>query len=277
MKNIFTPDIPRFALFALLLCVFNSTAFSQTKLAEPVKSEAATAANEEQAEKIVRRAIEAHGGQNFLAVRALIGRGYVTSYKDGVSGLPVAFIDYFVFPDRERTEFRGAGNRVIQANAGREGWIYDGANKSIRDMKPEQVEDFRVALRTSLDNLLRGWWRQEGAKVSYLGRREAGIGRRNEAVRLTYPDAFTVDYEFGARDGLAVKTIYKRTNKDGEEIAEEDRYGRHLTVAGVTVPFIIDHYRAGAQSSRIGFDSLEFNPAIPDSLFTKPANAKAVK
>jgi len=279
IREFFSPVIARFMLLALLLCGFSFNAHSQTTSVEPTPLTKATpATNDEKAEKIIRRAIEAHGGQNFLAVRSLIGRGFFTTYDaQGVSGVPLQFIDYFVFPDRERTEFRGAGNRVIQTNVGNEGWLYDGANKSLKDMKPEQVEDFRLALRTSLDNLLRGWWRKEGAKLSYLGRREAGVGRRNEAVRLTYPDNFTVDFEFDARSGLAAKTFYQRANQEGEPMAEEDRYARHLTVSGVTVPFVIDHYRAGLQSSRISYDSLEFNSTIPDSLFTRPANAKAVK
>ncbi len=275
MNHKFLPFCSACLMWSLLLvCCLTLTALSQTAPTQPIQS---PTTNDEKAEQIVRRAIEAHGGQNYLAVRSLIGRGFFTTYAQGVSGVPLQFVDYFVFPDRERTEFRGAGNRVIQTNVGAEGWLYDGANKSLKDMKPEQVEDFRLALRTSLDNLLRGWWRKEGAKLTYLGRREAGVGRRNEAVRLTYPDGFTVDFEFDARSGLAAKTFYKRADQEGAEVTEEDRYARHLPVSGVIVPFVTDHYRAGVQSSRISYDSIEFNPSIPDSLFTRPANAKAVK
>ena len=149
--------------------------------------------------------------------------------------------------------------------------------KSLHDMKPEQIEDFRFAMRTSVDNLLRGWWRTGGARLSYLGRREAGVARRNEAVRLTYPDGFAVDYEFGTRDLLPAKVSYKRKNEEGEEQQEEDRFLRHMTFAGVTVPFVIDHYRAGVQTSRINYDSVEFNQPAPDALFAKPASVKAVK
>ena len=50
-----------------------------------------------------------------------------------------------------------------------------------------------------------------------------------------------------------------------------------MTFAGVTAPFVIDHYRAGLQTSRLHYDSVEFNQPAPDALFAKPANAKAVK
>ncbi|HYP00822.1 MAG TPA: hypothetical protein VER76_11575, partial [Pyrinomonadaceae bacterium] len=157
------------------------------------------------------------------------------------------------------------------------GWLYESSTQSLVDMKPEQLEDFRLAMRTSTDNLLRGWWRKEGARLTYLGRHEAGLAKRNEAVRLTYPDGFTVDYELGAKDGLPAKTFYKRKNAEGEEVTEEDRFASYQIISGLTVPFVIDHFRGGVQSSRINYNSVEFNAAIPDTLFAKPASIKAIK
>ena len=232
---------------------------------------------EQKAEHILQRAIEAMGGSNYLNVRSVIGRGQFTQYKDGISGLPTAFIDYLVFPDKERTEFRGQGVRIIQVNVADKGWIYDGAAKTLKDMTPAQVEDFRLAMRTSVENFLRGVWRKEGAKLTYVGRREAGLARRNEALRLTYPDGFEVEFEFSTRDGLPAKVIYQRKNADGEEATEEDRLLQQLTINGIIAPFVIDHYRAGVQTSRINYESIEFNRPIPDSLFARPANVKAIK
>ena len=275
----------RVVLALLLMCAACAASFSQTTQGNaPPKVEVTTTAmpplpatNDEKAEQIVRRAVEAQGGSAFLAVRTIIGRGYFTPFDKGVSLLPQSFIDYLVFPDRERTEFRGARGRNIQTNAAGGGWLYESSTQSLVDMKSEQLEDFRLAMRTSTDNLLRGWWRKEGARLTYLGRREAGLAKRNEAVRLTYPNGFTVDYELGAKDGLPAKTFYKRKNADGEEVTEEDRYASYQVIAGLTVPFVIDHFRAGTQSSRINYDSVEFNAAIPDTLFAKPASIKAIK
>jgi hypothetical protein len=140
-----------------------------------------------------------------------------------------------------------------------------------------QVEDFKRSMRASVDNLLRGFWRKENAVLSYVGRREAGLARRNEAVRLTYPDGFTVEFEFGAKDYLPMKILYKRANADGGETAEEDRMAQHVKVEGIIAPFVIDHYSEGAQTSRINYQSIEFNSPIADSLFARPANAKAIK
>ena len=273
---------PALAALAALWAAHAAAAQSQPANAPPkVEVSTAAAAADERAESVVKRAVEAVGGAAYLNVRTIVGRGNYTPYAQGVPGDLVTFLDYLVFPDRERTEFRSRGVRSIQTNVGTgadaSGWVFDGMAKSLHDMRPEQIEDFRFAMRTSLDSLLRGWWRKEGAQLSYLGRREAGLAKRNEAVRLTYPDGFTVDYEFGARDFLPAKVSYKRKDKDGNEQAEEDRFLRHMAFGGVTVPFVIDHYRAGVQTSRINYDSVEFNQSAPDALFAKPASVKAVK
>jgi hypothetical protein len=241
------------------------------------EKQATPSTNDEKAEQIIQRAIEVTGGSVYLSVRSVIGRGLFTQFKDGQSGLPSTFVDYIVYPDRERTEFKGQGGRIIQTNTGDTGWLYDGASKSVKDMSQAQVNDFKRSMRSSVDYLLRGYWRKEGAKLSYVGRREAGLARRNEVVRLTYPDGYMVEFEFGAKDYLPMKIHYKRTNADGEEIAEEDRMAQHVRIGGVMAPFVIDHYSAGAQTSRINYQSVEFNSPIADSLFARPANAKAIK
>ncbi len=149
-------------------------------------------------------------------------------------------------------------------------------------MKPAQIEDFKRGMRTSVENVLRGWWRKEDAKLTYIGRREAGLAKRNEVVRLTYLDGFWIEYEFGAKDALPAKVIYKRVrNKadsdETEEITEEDRLAKPIVIDGITAPFVIDHYIDGKQTSRINYESIEYNRPLLDTLFTKPANIKSLK
>ncbi|MGH9881865.1 MAG: hypothetical protein ACRD6N_10545 [Pyrinomonadaceae bacterium] len=237
---------------------------------------------DEKAEQIVKRAIETVGGEAFLNVRTVVGRGLFTTFQDGVSQLPARFVDYLSYPDKERTEFNGGGIRIIQTNSGDKGWVYDGATKTLSDMKAGQIEDFKRSMRTSMENLLRGWWRKEGATLKYVGRREAGLAMRNETVRLTYPDGFWIEYEFGARDGKPAKVIYQRTRKkpesdESELITEEDRLAQHITVDGVTAPWVIDHYINRFQTSRINYQSIQYNQPLPDSLFIKPDSVKSLK
>jgi len=237
---------------------------------------------ENKAEEILKRAIEVSGGSSYLNVRSITARGFFTPFQDGLSTIPSRFVDYIVYPDRERTEFTSAGIRVIQVNAGESGWVFDGAVKTITDMKPEQIDDFKRSLRTSVENILRGWWRKEGATLKYIGRREAGLAKRNETVRLTYPDGSWVEYEFGAKDGVPAKVIYKRNHKNNdtgeeEEVTEEDHFAKQIPFDGVTAPWVVDHFANKTQPSRINYEAIEYNHPIPDALFAKPDNVKSIK
>jgi hypothetical protein len=232
---------------------------------------------DEKAQAVLARAVEALGGAAYLGVRTVVSQGYYTQFREGVGGIPSTFRDYMVFPDRERTEFKGVGGRSVQVNTGDTGWLFDARKKALTEVTPEQAADFRTVMRTSVDNVLRGWWRAEGATLSYVGRREAGLARRNEVVKLSYTDGFEVEFEFDAREGLPSKVVYRRPNAEGETVEEEDRYAQFLSVGAVRFPYVIDHYRAGVQTSRVNYDKVEVNAAVPDSLFAKPADVKSIK
>src|SRR2546423_132476 len=186
-----------FRFFASLLIVCTTVSLASAQTASP--------SVDEKSQQIIDRAAEALGGQKYLDVQTVVGKGFYSSFKDGISQDPARFLDYIEYPDRERTEFSGGGFRTIQTNVGNTGWLFDGAAKKISDQSPVQIEEFKRGLHTSLEYLLRGWWKKEGGKITYAGRREAGLAKRNETVRITYPNGFWIEYEFGAQDGLPSK------------------------------------------------------------------------
>ena len=270
----------RLSLFLLLIligCLLPARLAAQTTTTAPLPT-----APDPKAEAIINRAIEVLGGNSYLNVKTVVGRGFFTSFKDGMSQIPARFLDYIAYPDKERTEFTGDGIRVIQTNTGETGWLFDGATKTLSDMKGAQIEDFKRSMRTSVENLLHGWWKKENATLSYVGRREAGLARRNETVRLTYPAGFWIEYEFAAKEGLPAKVIYKTTKKkpdsdETEENTEEDRLAKPITITGITAPWVVDHFVNGTQTSRISYESIEYDHPLADTLFAKPANIKSLK
>lgn len=227
------------------------------------------------AESIVKRAVDAMGGERYLQVKNQIGRGRYSIIRDGGVASFQSFLDVIVFPDKERTEFKHLGVKTIQTNSGRTGWVFDSDAESLKDQNEAQVENFQRGIRVSLDNLLRGYWRGE-AELTYVGRRPATLGKRNDVIKLTYKDGFVIEFEF-ADDGTPAKAIYKRRALDDSEVTEEDRYAQFIDVGGVKSPFIIDRFTNGKQNSRINYESIEFNKAIPDSIFSKPSNLKELK
>lgn len=275
-QRLSSPRVARILLLLSIVLLNTGVVFSQNP---PARDQAADKAK---AEAILNRAIEVLGGPAYLNVKTMVGRGFYTTYQDGVSQIPARFVDYISYPDKERTEFTGAGIRVIQTNTGETGWLFDGATKTLSDMKGNQIADFKRSMRTSVENVLRGWWKKENATLTYVGRREAGLAKRNETVRVSYSDGFWVEYEFAAREGLPAKVVYKSTRKkadsdETEEVTEEDRLAKPISINGITAPWVVDHYINGVQMSRIGYESVEYNTQLADSLFAKPASVKGLK
>jgi len=235
-----------------------------------------TSKNDEKAEAIVSKAIQLLGGTQYLKATSQYGRGKYSQMKEGAVVSLQSFSDVIVYPDKERTEFKVNGVKSVQTNVGNTGWVFDGDMDKIRDQTEKQIRDFKNSLRVSLDNLLRGAWRNQAA-LSYAGRRPSTLGRRNDVVRLTFSDdGAVIEFEF-ADDGVPAKAVYKRTTADSEEVTEEDRYAQFVDVNGIKAPFIIDRYTNGKQNSRINYETIEFNKSVPDSVFAKPSSPKDVK
>lgn len=232
--------------------------------------------NDSQADGVIQKAIKNLGGDKYLQVKTQIGRGKYSVIREGTVVSFQSFIDVIVFPDKERTEFKGGGIKSVQTNVGGTGWTFDGDAELVKVQNEKQIADFKRGIRVSLDHLLRGSWRNE-ATLSYVGKRAATLGKRNDVVKLTYNDGLIVEFEFAADDGVPQKAIYSRLNADNEEIKEEDRYAQFVDVGGVKAPFIIDRFTKGVHSSRINYESLEFNKSVPDSIFDKPASPKELK
>ncbi len=248
--------------FLCATCAFLNFSFAQNK-------------SEEKAEAILKRAVQNLGGEKYLQVKSIVGRGKFSLIKENTVISFQNFTDVIVYPDKERTEFRSSVSRTAQTNVAGGGWIFDGDAQTINEQSKEQIEGYKRGIKTSLDNLLRGNWRGK-ANLTYAGRRQAGLGKRNDVLKLTFEDGFAVEFEF-ADDGLPVKALFKRMNAESEESKEEDRYAQFVDVQGIKTPFIIDHFANNQQTSRINYESIEFNKNIPDSIFAKPKSAKELK
>lgn len=262
-----------FQSFGLLLIIF---ALASGADAQSSPAPATKVVNPAQAEAVIQKAILHLGGEKYLNVKSQIGRGKFTLIKEGAVVSFQTFTDVIVYPDKERTDFKGGGAKTVQTNVGNTGWVFDGEQGLVKVQDEKQIENFERGIRTSLDYLLRGHWRGQ-AELSYVGKRPATLGKRNEVIKLIYKDGLEVEFEFAADDGLPQRGSYKRLNADNEEIKEEDRYAQFVDVGGIKTPFIIDRFTGGVQSSRINYQTVEFNKPVPESIFVKPGSAKEGK
>jgi outer membrane lipoprotein-sorting protein len=225
---------------------------------------------------LVRDAVAARGGEAYLKITSLESRGQYTPFEKAVSGDPMPFVDYVVYPGRERTEFGKGDTKIIQSNSEGANWVYDATQRMIRDQKEEQVKQFQQTARYDLDNLLRTASKQSGVKLVYLGRREAWRNTFTEALRVDFADGGSATLHLDPRSKLPSMVEYK-TVAEGGTVNNEVRFFRWVEFGGIKFPTIEDFYRDGKQSARVSFDSVAFNVSVPDKLFIKPTNIKEVK
>src|SRR5437870_13200384 len=106
----------------------------------PAQTEKTKVIPDEKAEQIIQRAIQAVGGDRYINVRSVIGRGFFTDFKDVISQILTKFVDYILYPDKERIEFTGGGARTVQTNYSDCCWILDCAAISLHDKNADQID-----------------------------------------------------------------------------------------------------------------------------------------
>jgi outer membrane lipoprotein-sorting protein len=225
---------------------------------------------------LIQSAINARGGDAYLKIHTLVGRGEYTPFAKGEHRPPDQFVDYIAYPNRERTDFGRGDQKVVQANIGEKGWVYDAQQKSIHDQTPEQIKRAQQESRFDLENLLRGGWKADGAKANYLNRREVWKDTFAEAVRIDFSDGASVTMYFDRQSKLPLMVESKIVEEEGA-VNHQVRYYQWLDFNGIKFARIQDSYRNGQQSARTVYTSFDFNASVPDKMFAKPASVKEVK
>ncbi len=251
----------------VLVVVLSSFVLGQNKF-DKVNNEAKL----KKAKAVVEKAIEKLGGDNYRNVKNSVGEGRFSLLKGGQIVSFSSFVDVMVFPNKERTDFIEGGSKTVQVNVGDKGWFFDESIDKFADQNKIQLDNFKRSIRSHYNFLLRGDWK-ENAKLSYVGKRRASLGKRNYVLKLTFEDGFEVEYEFSA-EGLPMKTIYTRRNAENLPIQEETRYAQFILENGVYSPFVVDHYTEGKHAFRVNYKSMEYNKRISNEIFEKPATTK---
>lgn len=134
----------KFVLISLFwsfcLTAFATAQNSQLKILDQPKP-ALHEVSDPQAEAVIQKAIKNLGGEKYLNVKTQIGRGRFSVIRDGAVISFQTFTDVIVYPNKERTDFKGSGARSAQVNIGDTGWVYDGDQEAIREQTPEQIEN----------------------------------------------------------------------------------------------------------------------------------------
>jgi outer membrane lipoprotein-sorting protein len=259
------------AIPALLLATISVTAHAQ-------KADPNDPKNVERGVELIKQVVHARGGERFLSYQTITSTGQFTPYDKGMSQIPIPFVDWIVYPDKERTEF-GKGkkkNRRIQVNVGKTGWVYDGDAETLKDQTDKQIESHLEGIEFDIDRILRAATKGSGVEVRFAGREEIRPGERADVVEIQLKSGQNAYLWLDRQTHLPMSLIYER-NEEGGLTKNEVRYFQYVDYDSVRFPNIVDFYRDGVQTGRINVQSVKLNAPVNDELFAKPANAKAIK
>jgi hypothetical protein len=253
---------------ALLLA---TTAFAQREDPNDPK-------NIERGTELIKQSVQARGGERFMGFTNIMSSGMYTPFDKGMSQFPIQFIDWIIYPDKERTEF-GKGkkkNRRIQVNVGKTGWVYDGDAETLKDQTDKQIEEHLEGLEFDIDRLLRAAAKGGGVEVGYAGREETRPGERADVVAIKSKSDRTAYLLIDPKTHLPMSLSYEKT-EDGQLVKQEIRFNQYVDYDGVKFPNIVDFFRDNVQTGRLNVQSIKLNTQASDELFAKPANVKAIK
>lgn len=264
----------RFSQAVLLLTLSLSCASSVlAQLADPKDPQ-----NIQRGRDLIKQTIEARGGARYLNFKTLEAAGQYTPFEQGNSTVPMPFSDWLVYPDKERVEF-GKGkkkDRRIQVNVGNSGWVYDGEAETLKDQTEKQVQAFLEGIEFDLDHLLRVTAQQPDTQVRFHGRQEIRPGERAEVVEFKLKSDQLIYLMLDRNTHLPMSLTYDKTSDKGFS-KREVRFFQYISYEGIKFPNIVDFYNDGVQESRINYQSVKTDVAIPDEMFAKPASVKALK
>ncbi len=232
--------------------------------------------DEEKIQKLFHAAIEKMGGQTFLDVKDMVSEGnYFLFDRDGNSSGLIKYNDYTKLPDKSRSELGNSKKsrdvQVFNLEKG-EGWILEG-QKDTRAATPEEMKEFKNAVKHSLDTIFRYRYKNPDNKLFYLGPGE-GSDMTFEMVKLLDPDNDEVTIYFDRLSQLPGKLEYRSVDKRGVQLRTVVEFSQWHVIQGVNSPLRYDTSVNGRRSSQQFIVKITYNNNLTDDFFSKPVPPK---
>jgi len=218
----------------------------------------ATAAAQTTADDVVARNLAAKGGvEKLRAITTVKMTGSLKS-PSGVT----AITTWAKRPSFMRRENVNDGQTFVMAFDGKSLWqINPLISPRPRDVPapPGDAEDF--------DSLLLDY-KEKGRTVELVAT-EAVQGINMHRLRVTEKNGQIRDIYVNAETLLESKTVVQ-IEQGGRKAIITTEFSNYKTIDGISVPMHVRQMLNGKPLTEVTYESIEFNVAIPDSMFVKP-------
>lgn len=240
----------------------------------------------ERGRQIIDQAIEALGGNKFLAVDTRVEKGRVYSfYREKLSGLSKATIytQYLKTPDpadarqlylRERQAFGDDEAWSVLFNE-EDGWeiTFRGA----RPLKEETVERFRDSRWRDIFYILLRRLNEPGMIFEYRDR-DVVDNKPMEIVEITDSENRAVTVYFDYSTKLPGRQVFYRRDEDRVRHEELTIFDKYRDVGGgVQFPFVVQKFRDGEKTFSMFAESIEINVPLVEGKVSLPGNIKMLE
>jgi hypothetical protein len=220
--------------------------------------------------EILDRAIQALGGVPYLAVKdySATGRYYVIEEdREGWTD----FLDQTRLPSKSRQETGKRSDKettIFDLDLGK-GWIMYG-DYEIKPATQQQIENFKLSAKHSLENLFRFRIKEPGVSVHYFGSDILNGRKPVQILELIDADNDTIRICFEESSGLPFRLEFQEFGKYGRKLRIFEEYSNWHMVQDVNTAMRVDRITNGDPSAQIFINKIAYNVNLPDSLFAEP-------
>ncbi len=221
----------------------------------------------EKAKDLLQQAIQALGGDAYLAVRdvSVIGRLGQFGHSGDLTGYTV-FYDFSKLPDKDRIEFSSKRN-IIEAFDGDHGWVMD--RGGVSDASEDSVKQRQEDLKVDIDMILRYRLKEPGVILRYGGFDVVEL-KESDWVELVDSDQRRIRIALARSTHLPIQERVETRDPTYHTPSEDiTHFSNYHPIQGVQTPFQIARERNGRKIFQAFFDDFKYNTGLADSLFTK--------
>jgi hypothetical protein len=238
---------------------------------------------QERGKRVVGEALQALGGDRFLAVqdRVETGRAY-SFYRDELKGLSVATIytrhldkaPAGTLAQRERQAF---GKDEYSSVLFADGKGYEITFRGARPVPEETLARYHDTTKRNVFYILRHRLKEPGMVFESRGS-EIFNNQPVEVVDITDAENDTVTVMFHQSTKLPVRQVfYRRHPQTRERMEEVTIFSKYRDVGeGVMWPFAVERKRNGEKIFEMYAEKVAINQNLTDEKFTLPANIKVL-
>lgn len=194
-------------------------------------------------------------------------------------GAEFQIVLYSKRPDAERMEIYFSGTKMTAVVTGQTGWIIMPLSGSSdpQDMSDDMIINTRKAYGSQkspygrYNNPLINW-KVEGSSVELHGIEESE-GRKVYDLKLTFKDGDIVDY-YMDKENYRILKLKEKSLVQGQLVDVEEIFSDFMDEGGFMFPHKSEIYYNGSLAISLTIDKIEFNLAINDTIFIKPAVTK---